>query len=329
MAKIKTIPMINNKIGDLITTFAVQGKVKLVGSNQRRGMLFTADYDILTELSGRAATLAEHFQKVMKQIDTKSYFFMDFKAGLDSRLIYNFDNDNLSEYLKNPLIPRSYKTKILRSKGKDRVKLIRDLFILRWSRDDIINGYVKLIDGTNYSLVDALQDDTTVKLDVIIPVGDRFAEVSEMYIFKQTIDDNKDIIQSLSDDIEKFRHENSMKALKRLYSIISLEDKNDKRLVVLEKFFNSEYGLLQKVANDMDVLILLNEKHNISFDKIVSNIQMIKENISLSSVANKTKILKLNKITPKNYKNVCSIMIKYLRGLINPAAKSLLKSLEN
>ena len=56
---------------------------------------------------------------------------------------------------------------------------------------------------------------------------------------------------------------------------------------------------------------------------------MIKENISLSIVANKTNILKLNKITPKNYRKICTVMIKYLRGLINPAAKSLLKSLEN
>jgi hypothetical protein len=321
--------MLNNKIGDLISTFSVKGKVKLVGSNQRRGMLFVSDYDIMTELKGRANILADYFKKVMKEIPKKDYYFMDFKAGLFKKLIYNFDEDDLTTYLKkNPLIPRAYKKKILSAKGEDRVKLIRDLFILRWSRDEIIAGYKKLIDGTIYSLEEALQDDTTLKLDVVVSVGDRFAEVSEMYIYKQTTDDNKDIIQSLSDDIEKFKHKRTLKSLKRLYSIINLENPNDKRLLVLEKFFNSEYGLLNKAANDIELLLLLTEKHSIPFDKIVSNLQMIKENISLSSVASKTKILKLNKITPKNYRKICSDMVEYLHSIINPAAKQLLRSLE-
>jgi hypothetical protein len=55
---------------------------------------------------------------------------------------------------------------------------------------------------------------------------------------------------------------------------------------------------------------------------------MLKENMALSSVASKKQILKLNKITPKNYKNIISNMIEYLRKLINPAAKKLLQSLE-
>jgi len=325
----KTIDMLNNKIGDMIERFAVHGKVKLLGSQQRRGQLFQSDYDILTELKGRAKTLADYFKKVMIEIPKKDYYFMDFKAGLDKRLVYDFDEDDLKTYLKNPLIPRTYKKKILNAKGEDRVKLIRDLFILRWKPQDIINGYIKLIDGTKYLLEQSLEDDTTIKLDIIIPVGSRFAEVSEMYIYKQTIDDNSSIKQSLADDIEKFRHENSMKALKRLYSIISLEDKTDKRLPKLEAFFNSEYGLINKVANDMDVLLLLTEKYpNIAFDKIVSNLQMLKENLALTFIVDKQKVLMLNRVIPTNYREICSKIILYLRKLINPEAKSLLKSLE-
>ena len=324
----KSVDMLNSRIGTLIEKFSVKGKVKLVGSNQRRGMLFVSDYDIMTELKGRANILADYFKKVMKEIPKKDYYFMDFKCGIDKRLIYNFDEDDLTEYLKNPLIPKSYKKKILDSKGEERVKLIRDLFILRWTRDDIIKGFIKLIDGTKYNLTEALQDDTIIKLDIIIPIGDRFAEVSEMYMYKQTTDDNKSIIQSLADDIEKYRYNNSMKALKRLYSIISLENPNDKRLPKLELFFNSEYGLLNKVANDMDVLLLLTEKHNIPFDKIVSNLQMLKENTALSFVASKKKILMFDKVTIKNYREIINKMIKYLRGLINEPAKQLLRSLE-
>jgi hypothetical protein len=324
----KSIDMLNNKVGDLINKFGIYGKIKLVGSSQRRGMLYVSDTDILTKLQGKPELLSQYFKEVMEDVPKKEYYFMDFKCGLDKRLVYDFNEDNLNEYLKNPLITKSYKKKILESKGEERVKLIRDLFILRWTRDDIINGYIKLIDGSEYSLEEALLDDTIIKLDIIIPVGDRFAEVSEMYIYKQSTDNNKTITESLANDIEMYRHENSMKSLKRLYSILELNNANDRRLPKLQEFFNSEYGLLNKCINDLSILLLLTEKHNVPFRQIVSNTQMIKDNISLSSIASKEKILTLNKITSKNYREICDKMSIYVRGLINPKAKELLKSLE-
>jgi hypothetical protein len=320
--------MLNNKVGDLINKFGIYGKIKLVGSSQRRGMLYVSDTDILTKLQGKPELLSQYFKEVMEDVPKKEYYFMDFKCGLDKRLVYDFNEDNLNEYLKNPLITKSYKKKILESKGEERVKLIRDLFILRWTRNDIINGYIKLIDGSEYSLEEALLDDTIIKLDIIIPVGDRFAEVSEMYIYKQSTDNNKTITESLANDIEMYRHENSMKSLKRLYSILELNNANDRRLPKLQEFFNSEYGLLNKCINDLSILLLLTEKHNVPFRQIVSNTQMIKDNISLSSIASKEKILTLNKITSKNYREICDKMSVYVRSIINPKAKELLKSLE-
>jgi hypothetical protein len=322
----KTVEMLNNKVGDLVTAFSVHGKIKLVGSQQRRGLLYVSDTDILTQLQGNPKLLARYFKEVLLDIPKKSYFFMDFKCGLDKRLVYNFDEDDLEEYLKNPLIPTSYKKKIMEAKGEERVKLIRDLFILRWKPEDIIQGFIKLIDGTKYTMEEALLDDTILKLDIIIPVGDRFAEVSEMYIYKQNQSDN--VVKSLADDINLYRHKNSMKSLKRLYSIIELENKEDKRLLKLQDFFNSEYGLLNKCANDLSILLLLTDKHTVDFAKIVSNLQMIKENLSLTSVASKKKILTLNEVTAKNYRIKVDELIEYLRSVINPRAKELLKSLE-
>ena len=321
----KTVEMLNDKVGDLVTAFAVHGKIKLVGSQQRRGLLYVSDTDILTQLQSRPELLAKYFKEVILDVPKKQYFFMDFKCGLDKRLVYNFDEDSLAEYLKNPLIPDVYKKKVLDAKGEDQVKLIRDLFILRWKPDDIIAGFIKLIDGTEYKMEDALLDDTIIKLDIIIPVGDRFAEISEMYIYKQH---GGNVVKSLAQDIEMYRHANSMKSLKRLYSIIELTDKTDKRLPKLQDFFNSEYGLLNKSANDLAILLLLTDKHAIAFEKIVSNLQMIKENLALTSVASKKKILSLNKVTRKNWKGRVEKLIAYLRGVINPRAKELLKSLE-
>ena len=323
----KTIDMLDNTIGNIIQRFAVKGKVKLVGSNQRRGQLFTSDYDLLTDLSGRAETLAHYFKRVIEKIPKKEYYFMDFKCGLDKRLVYNFDEDNLTEYLKNPLIPKEYKKRILSSRGEDRVKLIRDLFILRWTQNDIVNGYITLIDGSKYSLVDALEDDTIIKLDIIIPVGSRFAEVSEMYIYKQSEIEDANVLQSLADDIEKYKHNNSMKSLKRLYSIIEIKNPEDKKLEKMEEFFNSEAGLINKVANDLDVLLLLTEKHSIPFEKVYDNLQMLKENLALTNLVSNSKVLSFNKMTEKNYRKESEKMVMYLRNIINPLAKKLLISL--
>ncbi len=120
----KTTDMLNNKIGELIEKFAVHGKVKLVGSQQRRGQLFTSDYDISTQLSGRPETLARYFKAVTQAIPKKDFYFMDFKAGLDKRLVYDFNDDDLATFIKNPLIPAAYKRNIRAAKGEARVKLI-------------------------------------------------------------------------------------------------------------------------------------------------------------------------------------------------------------
>ena len=319
--------MLNNKIGTLIEKFAVHGKVKLVGSQQRRGQLFTSDYDISTQLNGRPEVLARYFKEVMVEIPKKLYYFIDFKAGLDHRLVYDFNEDNLTAYLKNPLITPIYKQKIMAAKGEARVKLIRDLFILRWTPDDIVKGFKTLVDGSKYTLEQALQDDTTIKLDIVIPVGDRFAEISEMYMYKQTAVNNDEILSSLADDIEMFRHQNTMKSLKRLYSVLELSDPKDRRLAKLETFFNSEYGLLNKCANDLAILLLLTEKHAIPFQKVVNNVQLIKENLASTVAASKEKLMTLDKITAKNYKSVIEKLVAYLRCVINPVAKELLRGI--
>jgi len=324
----KTVNMLDNKISNLIHKFAVKGKVKLIGSNQYRGFLFTTDYDISTVLKGRAEILANHFKKVIETIPKKSYYFMDFKAGLDKRLIYDFDKDNLDDYLENPLISKSYKEKIKNATGEDQVKLIRDLFILRWTPSDIVRGYVILVDGKMYPLVEALQDDTIIKLDIIIPVGNMFAEVSENYYYKQSPkSEDASVVQALADDIEKYKHKNSMKALKRLYSILMLTNPKDSKLEVLEIFFNSQIGLINKVKNDLELLLSLTEKHFIHFDKIVSNVQLLKERLASSTLVSPTKLLSLDKITPSNFRKKIQKVIDCLLSIMNPVAKKLLKKI--
>jgi hypothetical protein len=77
----KTLDLLNNKIGTLVDKFAIHGKVKLVGSQQRRGQLFTSDYDLLTQLKGRPELLARYFKEVMLDIPKKKILFHGLQGG--------------------------------------------------------------------------------------------------------------------------------------------------------------------------------------------------------------------------------------------------------
>ena len=66
---IKDIDMINDKVKKEIIKYAVKGKVKLIGSNSIRGLLFTNDIDIETDLQGSPTAIANYFKKSFKFIN--------------------------------------------------------------------------------------------------------------------------------------------------------------------------------------------------------------------------------------------------------------------
>jgi len=62
--------------------------------------------------------------------------------------------------------------------------------------------------------------------------------------------------ESLEDDIHYYSKCDSMKALKRLFSLLRIEGekKNKERLEKLVDFFNSEVGFLNKIKNELTIL---------------------------------------------------------------------------
>jgi hypothetical protein len=283
----KTTEMIQDAVAKPIHKLAVHGKYKLIGSNAKRGLLYTSDYDIYDKVNDKPSILANYFSK----LDFSKMYFMDFKAG------------------KDPYQPD----------GK-----------LRWTPRELKQKFKYLNDGkTKIDLKDALQQDMVIKLDVIIPIGDTFAEVSENYDYKQSKMSKKETLKSLETDVEEYSKENSMKALKRFYSVLLLEGKKShkKEQIELESFFNSEYGLLNKVANDLELLELLVSTHKIDFKKIKSNTEFLKERLGHSNLAPDALVLEFNKIKSANYKKVIKNIVSRIRAIINPVAKDLLRKL--
>jgi len=275
----KKISYLNNEIGDIAHKFSIQHKLKLLGSNSYRGILYGSDYDFVSKITEPMKALSKHLQELFSK--PLPFLFLDFKAGIDPT----------------------------KEDGK-----------MRWSPKDLSNGYNK-----NKSLEDALKENMLIKLDYAIQIGNSFLENSIIFYTRyQSQKTKKEIEKDLDNDVTKYtKKENSMKALKRLYSLLRLQNTNEKLQQKLVHFFNSDVGLANKIANDLELLLLILEKHKLPFQQVVQTTQMIKERLSTISWINKIEIF--NQITPTNYKKILQKEVDYLRSKINPLAKTFLK----
>jgi hypothetical protein len=281
--KRKSIHLLNNKIGDVAHRFSIQNKIKLLGSNSYRGILFGADYDFVSKITEPMKAFAKHLQELFKKVP---FIFLDFKAGIDP-------------------------TK------KDKK--------LRWTPKDLAKGYIQ-IHGHKKTLEDALKENMLIKLDYALPIGNSFFENS--IIFNTPFQSKKtknEIEKDLEQDVNVYTKENNtMKALKRLFSLLVLQNEKIPLQKKLIDFFNSDIGLVNKIANDLQFLLLIDSKHVLPFEQIVNTTQMIKERLSTVSWINKLELF--NKLTPSNYKKIIQKEITYLRSKINPLAKAFLRT---
>jgi len=282
--KKKSIDLLNNNLGDIVHKFSIQNKLKLMGSNSLRGILFPSDYDFISKITEPMKALSNHFQELFSK--PLPFLFLDFKAGSDST----------------------------KEDGK-----------LRWLPKDIAKGYV-MINKKKKTLEEALKEDMVIKLDYAVQSGNAFLENSiifnTLYQSKKT---KKQIELDLQEDVNLYTKENnSMKALKRLFALLLLQKINKPLQEKLVTFFNSDVGLANKIANDLEFMMLILETHKIPFQQVVNTTQMIKERLSTIPWVNHLELY--NEMTPSNYKQIIQKQIHYLRSKINPLAKAFLRS---
>ena len=324
--KERKVEDINNAVGDVINQLAVKGRRRLIGSNSLRAMTYGADYDAEAypkqdRCSAVARLIKEAYFKTSKN---KDVWITDFKAGWDERLVYrgDFSKHSVEEYLENPLIPPAYKKKIMSASGDDQEKLINDLWKLRWDAPAMRRGYVILIDGQKKYFKDAIMDMTPAKIDLVIKVGNQFAEVSENYYITcdgkknwNTKPDQSDKEQEFEEEIRYYTKINKFKALKRLFSLLQYEgkDKNKNKLDRLVEFFNSQVGYANKIKNELDVLeSVLEQPRRPKWSDIEANLQFIKEQFS-----------QLYKVDINNS------VFKYIDGITAKTAPSKIKKIRD
>lgn len=345
LSKPRKVNQLNNETGNVINLFAIRGKKRIIGSASLRAIQYASDYDVETMLNGVSpSTIANLFQKAYKEIGDEVWV-TDFKCGLDERLVYNgdYDDKSLKKYLRNPLISAKQRKDILKSSGEDRIEKVRDLYILRWSHQDIIAGYIKLIDGTKYPLSSAVMDKTTMKIDLIVKVGNQFAEISENYYIKVGGETNytkqptkKELEADLEEDIQYYSKKDSFKSLKRLFSLLQIEGsrngatlkKNKPKMDSLVAFFNGQVGLLNKVKNELGILeVLLEQPRKPKWEDVEANLQFIKEQISSVYQVPMTESVftNIDKITEKTALTDIRTLKEYFQSKINAESKEYLK----
>ena len=82
MLKDKSLKEINNNTADVIHKFALTSKVKFLGSNSKKGVLYPSDFDLFSPIKEDSSALAKHFQQVFKK---PFKYLMEFKCGKNKK----------------------------------------------------------------------------------------------------------------------------------------------------------------------------------------------------------------------------------------------------
>jgi len=174
---------------------------------------------------------------------------------------------------------------------------------LRWTYGEVMKGKKNGI-----LFIDALRQKELVKLDTIFIIDNKINEITNNYLFRDSLPTSSDIKLSLQNEIrEKIKAGEYFKAIKRIFSLNSLFRNKSKDQDKLINYFNSDVGLLNKVRSDIDLLVVLieNKFKPVELELIRKNIQMIKYELSavigihlsavfdkISLISNKTALVK-------------------------------------
>lgn len=236
--------------------------------------------------------------------DTPGYYLGDIKLGLDlifninigqfvDGILYDYDSIEIRRHI-NDLFINGYltekeaedllffvKNNITQDEHDILSELIRNLIIVRWTGDDIINGYVILPGNRKITIKEALSHKTMVKIDMWGSVNDRYIEITNFFILIKlnqpkngkidpfAKDFNGQMINlpddyyltledSLKKEIEKLYYSNifykPFKMSKRMWSLARIRG-DENMLDILTPLIRSSASLLSQINSEIEVLI--------------------------------------------------------------------------
>lgn len=235
MIKPKVISSYTIPVNKTLHLISFDNRTKPIGSFSFK-VLYPGDIDVrenIIECCSRREVSQKMAEKIRNMIfnisRTPGYYFAEFKAGVDSR----FMND-------------------------------REKYVLRWSQQEVIQGFKILPGGIRKTLVDALDDPSIVKLDIWAPVKGRYIEASNFMIIMVEQNgqltplngDQPDYVDSIKGDIKRYFSDenlNAFKATKRMMLLGKLFNDNTNLSKILP-LINSGAGIMYQVLSDMDTI---------------------------------------------------------------------------
>ena len=237
----------NNNIKKIAKLMSLESKVNIVGSAKIKRSIFYSDYDSFSTVKGKNENMIyNHFKSVFE-------------------IIKNSENTIITDF------------KMGEFRGKP----------LRWDYEAI-----KRRENNGITFEQALKMKSIIKMDVITLMNGRFIEITEVYnIFidgESNFDYTKENVRKeLTDDmLKQIQEGNFMKALKRRYSLLNLDNKNKAEREKLIDYFNSPIGLLNRCKSDLETMLTVIQSPKFDIDEIKNSIQMIKEQVSAFPVEN-------------------------------------------
>jgi hypothetical protein len=117
---------------------------------------------------------------------------------------------------------------------------------------------------------------------------------------------------------------NLMKALKRKYSLLNLDNKDKAVREKLIDYFNSPIGLLNRCKSDLKTMLIVIDSKKFDINEIRNSLQYLKEIISAFPVENNLEMISMMK-TKDKMKVPIYKQINRLKMYINKHAQNMFK----
>ncbi len=273
--KKRTFDGLTQETKSLIELITIQKGTFPVGSFKFKAHRYPGDIDIFEPVKAccdkesASKEIAKKIQKMALEISKrKDVYLGDFKAGLDFRYTTPMSDieGKLNELVDLELITQEELQEALSLKSRDElVEYMRKYYIVRWSLEELIQGYKLLPKGLRLELSDALTHKSIVKIDLWAPQDGNYNEVTNFFLIVMIGKDGKEVVLNeelgdrlinLNHDIVKYgskEHKNSLKLAKRLWNrALFLGDKKIPK--ILYPLFQSGCNSLNQIAGESEVV---------------------------------------------------------------------------
>ena len=204
-----------------------RNKPIIVGSAKYKELLFPADYDMfeLVVLNQDKHELIKDVHKIFfnmceKIMSNVNIYFIEFKAGI-YKPAYLPNKDILNktkrmhfykQLLHSEIISKDVYNHIKKLKSSDELlKYCTDLYKMRWTLKELMQGFIILDNGAHYLFSHIFEDNSIIKLDVMLYDNSTFIAFSNMFefIYSNKLKINREYInrtiQTLKKDVITYK----------------------------------------------------------------------------------------------------------------------------